>query len=126
MQRRLTEPQPHLFGQAPQYFRGGMAVSDANVPPPWAPEMAHHPTFPYTLAEWERDVRRWIARHLRPSVKQLPPHLGVVVTIFHRSDVHRLPDQQLLFSMQYVVRELTHKLDTQLISAELVGGWLGK
>ena len=63
-----AERQPHLFGAHAHQYRQGIAVGDGNNPPPWCPELAHDREYPYTLAEWKRDLRRWQA------ATKVPPH----------------------------------------------------
>ena len=59
MGARGAERQPHIYGATPLHFRQGVPVANADTPPVWTPEMAHHEHYPYTLEEWARDVRRW-------------------------------------------------------------------
>ena len=61
-----------MFGAHAHQYRQGIAVGDGNNPPPWCPELAHDREYPYTLAEWKRDLRRWQAATKVPPQRQGP------------------------------------------------------
>lgn len=58
---KRTEERPHIFGANALHYRQGTAVANTETPPTWSPEMAHDTRYPYTLAEYLRDVSRWMA-----------------------------------------------------------------
>ena len=61
MRAHASERQPHLYGAAPFQYRAGTDVADINKPPAWEPEMAYQLDYQYTLEEWIRDLKRWLA-----------------------------------------------------------------
>ena len=67
-----TERQPHLFGAAPFQYRAGSDIADMNKPPSWEPELAHNKDYAYTLEEWIRDLRRWLAATKLHTARQGP------------------------------------------------------
>ena len=70
--RGPTERQPHLYGAAPFQHRAGFDVADINKPPAWEPEMAYAKDYAYTLEEWIRDLRRWLAATKLQEARQGP------------------------------------------------------
>ena len=71
-----SERQPHLYGAAPFQYRAGSDIADINKPPAREPEMAHNRDYPYTLEEWVRDLRRWLA-----ATKIAGQRLGPLVSL---------------------------------------------
>ena len=67
-----TERQPHLYGAAPFQYRAGSHIADVNQPPAWEPEMAYSREYAYTLEEWIRDLRRWLAATKLSAQRQGP------------------------------------------------------
>ena len=57
----MSEPRPHIFGAHALHYRQGSAMGNTEIPPTWSPEMAHDASYPYTLAEYLRDVTRWMS-----------------------------------------------------------------
>ena len=68
--------QPHIFGAVPQHYRRGTAVATAETPPWWSPELESDPAYPYSIDEWRRDVRRWMA-----ATKVAPERQGPLLAL---------------------------------------------
>ena len=60
MRNANQSARPHIFGAAALHYRQGSAVANTETPPTWSPEMASDGSFPYTLTEYKRDVKRWV------------------------------------------------------------------
>eukprot|EP00971_Amphidinium_carterae_P338489 6475850-Amphidinium_carterae.2 len=84
------ERQPQLFGALPLQYRAGTSVSTTKSPPTWSPEHAHNADYPYTLAEYERDARRWQAATEVSEARQ-GPLLSLAVGGAARSIADELP-----------------------------------
>ena len=70
------ERQPHLFGAQPIHYRQGTAVANLESPPCWSPELDHDREYPYTLEEYEIDLRRW-----QLGTKVTPERQGALVSL---------------------------------------------
>ena len=68
--------QPHIYGAAPQYYRRGQAVASAESPPWWSPELESDALYPYTLAEWTKDIRRWMG-----ATRAAPQRQGPIIAL---------------------------------------------
>eukprot|EP00971_Amphidinium_carterae_P153335 3039826-Amphidinium_carterae.3 len=88
------ERQPQLFGALPLQYRAGTSVSTTKSPPTWSPEHAHNTDYPYTLTEYERDVRRWQAATEVAESRQ-GPLLSLAVGGAARSIADELPTELL-------------------------------
>jgi hypothetical protein len=88
------EAQPHLFGARPHQYRQGHAVLNGEDPPSWMPEMAHDKTYPYSLEEWARDVRRW-QFSTKVSIERQGPKLSLAIGGAARVIVDDLPEELL-------------------------------
>ena len=64
--------QPQLYGAAPLQYRQGTAVATGESPPQWIPNMEADSLYPYSVVEWERDVRRWCAATKVTAERQGP------------------------------------------------------
>ena len=56
-----VETKPHIFGATALHYRQSTSMSNTETPLTWSPEMAYDTNYPYTLAEYKRDVSRWLA-----------------------------------------------------------------
>ena len=64
--------QPHLYGAQPLHYRQGTALASAESPPCWSPELEADPTYPYSVVEWSKDVRKWQAATKLAAERQGP------------------------------------------------------
>ena len=53
--RRLANPTS--TAHAPQHYRRGNAIGTGEEPPWWSPELEADQDFPYTIDEWEKDIK---------------------------------------------------------------------
>ena len=89
-----TEARPHIFGARALHYRQGTAVTNAETPPTWSPEMALCPTYPYTLQEFVKDVSRWMAA-TKVTQERRGPFLALAIGGAGRTVVDELPDDLL-------------------------------
>ena len=85
---------PHLFGAHSYQFRSGQSAVNSKQPPSWAPEMALNPTYPYTLAEYKRDVSRWIVS-TEVAPERQGPLIALAIDGAARAVVDELDDELL-------------------------------
>eukprot|EP00971_Amphidinium_carterae_P267164 5299901-Amphidinium_carterae.1 len=88
------ERQPQLYGALPLQYRAGTSISTTKSPPTWSPEHAHNVEYPYTLAEYEKDVRRWQAATEVAESRQ-GPLLSLAVGGAARSIADEVPTEIL-------------------------------
>ena len=86
--------QPHIYGAEPAHYRKGGAVASGESPPTWAPELENDSLYPYTLAEWRKDIGRWMAA-TKVSADRQGPLLALSLGTSAQTLVDDLPDSVL-------------------------------
>ncbi len=66
----------HVYGEEAGHFRGGQATATLDVPPSWSPERAEDPVCPYSLEDWQLDLRHWIH-----ATKVAPERQGNIIAL---------------------------------------------